>query len=434
MRDLFSIVCRQPSWDQNSRKWQLSAERLFRTFEKYLGRDCEPGDFSDEVVAGFAEWLPRQKNRSAVPFSAKTVREAVKVVRRVWKLAHDQGLAPPTSRRPKLGRPIYELPPAPENDARDLVAFFERVYWPRKIGRASHTRKLYVITLRLLARWLGRRPTLDDLADDVVLHGYLQDRLSTSSAPSANRCRTNLLAIGNFAFKKSFISACPDVERIPEHDVQPEAWTLDRLRQLLAACRAETRAMDGLPGGDWWYAIHLFALDTGERARATLSLRWEWVDRINGWVDVPGAARKGRKKSMRYKLRAETLAAINGLWREGRERVFLSHDRQIPSFYYRYKQMLKRAALPSGRRFKLQKMRRTFASLVERAGGDATRALGHSSRNVTERSYLDEKLIARKPSVEFIELAIGDALATECVIGVEDSDERLPVAEVIHAQ
>jgi hypothetical protein len=45
----------------------------------------------------------------------------------------------------------------------------------------------------------------------------------------------------------------------------------------------------------------------------------------------------------------------------------------------------------------LQKVRRTFASHIEAAGGNATQALSHTSRRVTEKSYIDPR-IAIEPS------------------------------------
>jgi len=65
------------------------------------------------------------------------------------------------------------------------------------------------------------------------------------------------------------------------------------------------------------------------------------------------------------------------------------------TFYGHYTRLLKAAALPSGRKFKPQKIRRTFASFLELAGGDATEALGHSSRKVTKQSYLDQSIVKR---------------------------------------
>jgi len=338
--------------------------------------------------------------------------------------------------RKTLQRPERYPEPTDEGERRkDLGLYFTTVYWARRVGAAPRTRDLYEITLRHFNKFLARRATLDDLADETTLAAYLQQRLTNVVAPTAAKCRCNLMAMANFAFKKGHIPTCPEVQPIVIPEITPEAWTLDELRRLLDACRVMPGKMDGLPSGDWWYALHLFALDTGERTEATLSLRWSWVDRLHGWVNVPAMVRKGRRKPMRYKLRSETLAALVSLSRPNREHVFWTPAvTSTATFYGRYDQLLSRAGLPKGRRFKLQRMRRTFASLVERSGGDATRALAHSSRRITERSYLDESLIDRPPIVTFIERAIGKALRVQpMVIEIADTADNLdlPVAELV---
>jgi len=58
--------------------------------------------------------------------------------------------------------------------------------------------------------------------------------------------------------------------------------------------------------------------------------------------------------------------------------------------WQRYKVILKRAGLPTGRARMFHAMRKTVATYYELAGGDATRLLDHSSRKVTER-YLDPR-------------------------------------------
>ena len=69
----------------------------------------------------------------------------------------------------------------------------------------------------------------------------------------------------------------------------------------------------------------------------------------------------------------------------------------LGTFYNHYTRLLKDAGLPSTRRDKPQKMRRSFASHLEAAGGNATEALGHSTRKLTERSYIDPSIVTKPP-------------------------------------
>ncbi len=61
-----------------------------------------------------------------------------------------------------------------------------------------------------------------------------------------------------------------------------------------------------------------------------------------------------------------------------------------------YRKMRKRAGLPTTRRDSFHKMRRSVASYGAEAGIDPTHLMGHSSRAITEKSYLDPT-IAKTP-------------------------------------
>jgi len=59
-----------------------------------------------------------------------------------------------------------------------------------------------------------------------------------------------------------------------------------------------------------------------------------------------------------------------------------------PALVARFRKILRAAGLPSGRKDLFHKIRRTTASHLAKAGGDATAMLGHSSEAVT-LGYLD---------------------------------------------
>ena len=154
--------------------------------------------------------------------------------------------------------------------------------------------------------------------------------------------------------------------------------------------------ISGVPAGNWWVAIHLVWWDTGERTEATLALKWAWLDLDTGALDVQPEARKGRSKGMLYVLRPDTLATLRAMRSPERELIF-PWPTSVSSFYGAYGRLLKLADLPSDRRCKPQKMRRSFASHVEANGGNATEALGHSARKVTVKSYLDPSICCKSP-------------------------------------
>jgi integrase len=102
---------------------------------------------------------------------------------------------------------------------------------------------------------------------------------------------------------------------------------------------------------------------------------------------------------MVYPLKPETVDALRLIRSPRRSRIFeicpetvpLERSREV--FYKKYRRLVKDAGLPYVKgKSGPQKMRRTFASFIEAAGGNATRALKHTDRRVTEQSYLDPRI------------------------------------------
>jgi integrase len=277
----------------------------------------------------------------------------------------------------------------------NLRDYFDRKFWPRKIGRAARTRALYLSTLVVFDRWLMRPATLDDLNDDTVC-AFVQYRLEKVSAFSAAKDRSNLLAVANYAAKKRHIADFLDVPHVPIAWPTPTAYRPEQFRSLMDACKSAPGLIGRIPAADWWVAFHAVALTTGERTEALLSLHWEWLT-ADGWLRVPASVRKGRRKAMSYRLSAATLVLVDRLRTNGEETIFATHWKCVESFYLHYTKLLKRAGLPSGRRWKPQMLRRTFASYVKLAGGNATDALAHDSSSTTRRHY-EDPTVTDKPA------------------------------------
>ena len=101
---------------------------------------------------------------------------------------------------------------------------------------------------------------------------------------------------------------------------------------------------------------------------------------------------------MLYRLKPATVATLATMRATASAKKIFFWPFDLGSFYHHYKKLLELAGLPyvphkSG----LQKVRRTFASHIEAAGGNSTQALSHTSRRVTEKSYIDPR-IAKEPS------------------------------------
>lgn len=297
----------------------------------------------------------------------------------------------------------------------DLQHWFDTFYRPRKLlGKQPNTIRLYRQFLDRLGeftqRTFHRPPLVDDLNDDVGC-AFLASRLEAGrSAFTVAKERSQFVAMANQAAKKKFIPDFVDIPMIDCPELTPEAYQLDQLHSLLDAC-AETKGFVGdTPAADWWTGLHYTFLFTGERTEATLLTRWDWLDWNTGWLNVHASVRKGKKKSEAYLLPPKVLAKLDRLRGVTKDLIFQnpwSNAHKSGTFYYHYTKLLRRAGLPEGSKWKPQRLRRTFASYLEAAGGDATEALGHSSRKVTKRSYLDPRICRKTAPASVVDGAYG---------------------------
>lgn len=281
-----------------------------------------------------------------------------------------------------------------------LADLFERSYRPRRLlGRSRSNVDQYYIQFRHFSRFLGHEPTTADLTDDTIAAAmqWLLDGCDRRWKPRApetvNKWRAHIVALWTFAAKLGHVNRWPTIGEVPVPESVPLAWATDELAAILRACEATKGWIGPVLACDWWVALHRWLLCGGERTSASLSLKWEWVNMTRGIACIPGAVRKTRT-ALTYALSPECVAAFEKIRRPTRELVFpwpLSRD----MFYRRYKRLLRDAGLPEHRAGP-QKMRRSFASHLEAAGGSATAALHHSNRSVTQRHYLDSRIIGAK--------------------------------------
>ena len=241
---------------------------------------------------------------------------------------------------------------------RGLVDYFNRVFWPRKLGRTARTRKLYLLTIAVFDRWLRKpdiaqmlgRPVdqvagLDDL-NDLTMCAFLQHRLEDVSPFSAAKDRSGLLAIANYAAKKRHLPEFLDVPIIPVAWPTPNAMRPEQFAKLLEATALMPGYVGGVQAPAWWFALLLVFVVTGERTEATLSLEPDMLGDDN-WLRVPARLRKGRKKGENYFLPESVARAVRRCILPGAKRIF-ERSFCIETFYNRYAVLLGLAGLPTG--------------------------------------------------------------------------------------
>jgi integrase len=192
---------------------------------------------------------------------------------------------------------------------------------------------------------------------------------------------------------KEFLRRRPTNDPLPVPEKDPEAWSQDQLQALIQACALEPGSQGGLPASVFWLAFHAMAWDSGARTMEILyGFFWERLDWQTGWIRVPADVRKGRMKPARYRFLPDVLTLL-ATFRQPTG-LILGWSKCESRFYQLYAKLLSKAGLPSTRWDKPQKIRRSHATWLEWAGGDATVSLLHSSRSVTRKSYLDPNILA----------------------------------------
>lgn len=91
-----------------------------------------------------------------------------------------------------------------------------------------------------------------------------------------------------------------------------------------------------------------------------------------------------------YRLPYDSIESLRAISRPRRSLLFPWPYN--PTYIYdHYKKLLEAAGLPTDRKSKFHRMRKSTASHFEAAGGNATKLLDHTSRRVTE-NYLDPRI------------------------------------------
>jgi integrase len=256
-------------------------------------------------------------------------------------------------------------------------------------GISGRTVELYDYTLRKWAEVLGRPPETTDL-EELCVAQFLAHRVRTKSAASAAKDRAQCRALWEFCARRRLCETWPAMPRIIVPERVPEAWLTDEMTRLLASAAQEPGRIGGFPACDVFKALLLLAYDTGERITPLMELRTSDVRGCN--VIFRAEQRKGRRRDI---LREISVACADALLavRRGPDDTAIPWDRHRTCVWRLLKVILQRAGLPSDRRCKFHKIRKTTASYYEAAGGSAQRLLDHSSPAVT-RKYLDPRIVS----------------------------------------
>lgn len=285
-----------------------------------------------------------------------------------------------------------------------LRSHFDVLYRPKKLfGKSPETVRLYGYTFRYFAEYLGREALLSDLTDEIVMGCMEWIRERPLSLRTANKTRDQLCALWSFLARKGIVATFPEVPSFDEPQRTPVAWTRDQLRLLWEMCQAQGGYIAGIPASLYWLTLHSVAYDSLERIGAVKQLIKADLRQGMGWVHFRAETRKGRRKDSTSRLHPVTTGLLAKLCdcQPGEALVF-PWPYHPSYFWIRYRTMRERAGLPTDREHSFHCIRKTGASFAEAAGADASRLLGHSSRAVTQRHYIDPVASPGEQAVDFL--------------------------------
>lgn len=392
---------------------RYNQRRAGELFVEFAGFDPPVGSIGPTMLGLFEVWL-RDSGREK---TAERYRRMIECVARRCGAAI---AARKPGGRPKDWRPA----PRAEPKQGELWHLFVSSY-QRKHRSHEATARQYQLQIDHLGRFLGHVPTLDDLTDE-QLDAFVADRAAKVAAPTANKAYWCLVALWRHAHDLGLVRKRPTVQPLPEPEQIPFAWLKPEVEALLRACADVEGTIGEAPANLWWLGLHWVLWSSGERIGALLEIGPEAFDAKRGELFVPAEARKGRRKPKFYPLLPQAVEVLKLMQAFQRERLFpCPFDRT--TLYNRYKRILKAAGLPTDRKCKFHKMRRSFASYIEAAGGNATVAMGHSSRRVAERSYLDPRICGDQNVAKLLPmLSVGDELRPATAIQTDDESKRKP--------
>lgn len=167
----------------------------------------------------------------------------------------------------------------------------------------------------------------------------------------------------------------------------PVAWSKKELQRLFHEAEHTDRMIYHLPASVYFPALLWIAWESGERIGAMLGLEWTDIDLENRSIHYRAEIRKGGYADARWSISKRTARSIAALKAYGRPKPF---DLGCRSTLWKcYTNLLNDAGLPNDRKSKFHRIRRSVATHVHLAGGDATLAMGHASPDVTWAHYID---------------------------------------------
>jgi integrase len=258
-------------------------------------------------------------------------------------------------------------------------------------GLCPTTRKLYRRSVALYSGHLKRPATVGDF-EDLVFSRWLEIRSLEVARETLRGEAAKLLSLWRWCSEPRRAWVLPPEVRSPESYYRvPQSLTHEQLTMLWRYISGLTGRIESVRESTFWLALLGVLWDSAERIGAIRQMHRSDLD--GRTLAVYPSQRKGRRKFGRtYKLSRSS----SGSLRELIEAAGVEHPFELltkDALYKRFRRIRLLAGLPGWVTF--HTLRRSHASHLTAAGGDARRSLGHSSEGVTDRCYRDPRIADR---------------------------------------
>lgn len=262
--------------------------------------------------------------------------------------------------------------------------------------RSIATGRLLGFTVKHFGEFLNRTALVGDLTDTNLVSFMRYRRQLGRAETTVENEGVKLLALWRWAAIRSMV-APPSVRIERRRPDAPHALIKPQIRALFKAARRAMGMIGGKPRCVYFPALLGIVWDTGERISAVRALRRIDIDLRMRCVTF--RVRKGHGRTLTKPISRSTARALKH-W-------LAIHDADEPfaivgltSVYYHLDRILVAAGIPPESRNKFHALRRSHASYLHAAGGDATESLDHSDARVTRMYYLDPRIIMRRRAID----------------------------------
>lgn len=282
------------------------------------------------------------------------------------------------------------------NAAMRLTEFFDSYYRPLRLrGRSPETSRLYHNTITQYERWLGREGSVEEDLTDLQVSRYLEFRARVRSPLTAEKERSQLLAMWRLACDRAMLTIRPAIPPTLSPTRVPQCWTPEEIRRLITTCKAWPGKVGDVPAWIYWTSLTAVLYQSAERVGAILAVKK--ADYSRPRILVLAEYRKGGRRDKLHEFSEPLCDLLDVLSKSQNGETLFYWPGCYTYLWGRYGKIVEKAGLPGGRRNKFHCLRKAAATHFKAAGGDPVALLDHSNPRTTQ-AYLDPRQIPSGPA------------------------------------